>query len=67
MLIYQRFQFPAIWTMTTLLSNQIYVLQVCLIKCETVAIKSFDRLLLVNLRTFEDNPMNSDISFQPLR
>ena len=35
--ICQEFRFPAIWTLTALLSNQTYVLQVCLITCETEA------------------------------
>ena len=39
---------------STFLSNQIYVLQVCLLYCETVAVKGF---LLVNTRTFWNNPV----------
>ena len=35
--------------LSTFLSNKIYVLQFCLIYCETVAAKGF---LLVNTRTF---------------
>ena len=53
MLICQEFQFPEIQAMQTLLSNQTYVLQFCLINCETVVVKSF---LLVNARTFYSNP-----------
>ena len=36
------------------LSNQFYVLQFCLLYCETVAVKGF---LLVNNRTFWNNPV----------
>ena len=46
--------FPEIWT--TLLSNQINVLQLCLINCEAVVVKSF---LLANTRTFENNPVTT--------
>ena len=52
MLICQDFQFPAIWTSATFLSNQIYVLQFCLINCEAVGVKSFDHFLLVNTKIF---------------
>ena len=38
-----------IWTIQTLLSNQINVLQFCLIICETLVDKN---VLLVNTRTF---------------
>ena len=42
-------RFAEIWTIRTLLSNQITVLQFCLMNCETVVVKSF---LLVNTGTF---------------
>ena len=45
MLICQKFRFSS--ALSTLLSNQIYVLQFCLIICETVAVESFDHFLLV--------------------
>ena len=35
--------------LSTFLSNQIYVLQFCLLFCETVAVKGF---LVLNTRTF---------------
>ena len=40
--------------LSTFLTNQIYVLQFCSKNCETVAVKGF---LLVNTRTFENNPL----------
>ena len=40
--------------LSTFLSNQVYVLQFCLINCEAVVVKSF---LLVNTRTFQNNPI----------
>ena len=43
--------------LSTFLSNQIYVLQFCLIYCETVAVEGF---LLVITRTFENNPVFSN-------
>ena len=60
MLICQGTSFPAICPMTTLLSSQISVHQICLMDCETVPVKSFDHILLENTRTFYNNPINSD-------
>ena len=45
MLICQEFRFSS--ALSTLLSNQIYVLHFCLIICETVAVKIFNHFLLV--------------------
>ena len=45
MLICQEFRFSS--ALSTLLSNQIYVLQFCLKICETVAVKNFDHFVLV--------------------